>query len=58
MCESLDDDMAIMHCVQCMHFMHFVHVLHPHMHHMNGGIYKRVEESSKRGIFYQASFVP
>ena len=43
--ESLDDDMA------SMHFMHYVHVLHPHMHHMHGGIYKRVEESSKRGIF-------
>ena len=33
-------DMANMHR---MHFMHYVHVLHPPMHHMHGGIYKRME---------------
>ena len=30
--------------------MHCMHVLHPHMHHMHGGIYKRVEESSKKKL--------
>ena len=33
-----------------MHSMHCMHALYPHMYHMHGGIYKRVDEEEKREL--------
>ena len=50
-----DRHMANMHR---MHYMHCMHVLHPYMHHLHGGIYKRVEEKEKdHQSINQASYV-